>query len=81
MTSLSDPDEAWRTHALILVEDHGEVLGRGDFGDDSLQTIDDGLGRLLFLVTQVLLVAHVGLLDLGHAFLQLGLFLADGLGR
>ena len=68
-------------HAGALVEHHGEVLGRRDLADDPLQALDDGLGGLLFLARQILLVAHVRLLNLANPLLQLGLFLANRLGR
>jgi len=67
--------------ALVLVENHSEILGRGDLGDDSLQALNDGLGRLVFLRGHVLLVALVGLLDFGHPFLQFGFLLANAVGR
>jgi len=48
--------------------------------DDPLQALHDGLGGLLFLARQILLVAHVRLLNLADPLLQLSLFLANRLG-
>ena len=67
-------------HERRLVEDHAEVLGGGDLADDAGHALEDLGGRLLLLGRQVLLVAQVGLLDLLHARLQLGLLLADLVG-
>src|ERR1017187_221930 len=67
-------------HASTLVEHHGEVFGRRDLADDPLQALHDGRGGFLFLARQVLLVAHVRLLNLADPLLQLILFLANRLG-